>query len=639
MPRITPISLPRVGTIEELRREVEISFNRLRDFLATGGKLKEPLDANSNRVRNLPSPTSPDEPATKAYVDAHLNKVKEEVAAIPPASIASSTTPTPDPVAPHSPTISIVDHGNQFGITMGWSLPADIGGTVGYNCEVRYYNDVSLIVPVTDWMYLSDITEGTTITTVTGPWPRPAVDQWVKGRVRGVNADNTPTAWVETSSAAKVDHTAQNVPPTQPPTADITLSYTTGRDEQLGENIATISASVVNLSSDVAWITMCIAESATSQYTSPALSSYRDVGVNEPKAATPPTIARYIVKRKDATQRYWILMTSSSNTYQMTPTSTTNAKYIDIPPVSVPGQPTGFLVQVIPVTSGGLPEGRLKYTLTPPVGDLEYFTSEFERIKTDASFNPLPGEVWKFQGSAVETIEIPETFAYPSATEYYQYRATAVSRAFDSTGERIKNLIGRPTSNVTVPASGGVTKVSVAATPTTIQIDTTNGFKVTNGTYVSDLNSGFLTMVGGTYYGTLTPYSFYLSDGSVIIQGVATGSGAALSVAPTYNASEINTANYKVNGTTVIDYARNATFKYIYSQEGGAFLANTSLYPTLTVTQLSNAAGALAIQVVGKVNMPAPAYANNAAAVAAGLSAGTVYCVTGTDPRYLAIVY
>lgn len=425
-------------------------------------------------------------------------------------------TVTAPPVAPASPTIAEDDLGAvSFGFTLGWTPDASPGGTMAYEWQVKYWNDSGLSMAASDWMYLTVATGAATAAAKAGPWPRPAVPQWAKGRVRAINGLGDVTAWVETSGTAAITATAGAAPPAQPGASDWSTTVAAyGRRDQTGENIARVEATATTLAAGVAYVSIYAARDTGSGAPSDP-AAYKDIGVNEPAASSGSTVAKWNVVREDASVTWWLVLTASSETYHSVPTSahTAIAKSVTVNAVSLPSPPTGFSVSIINETRNGSPGGRLKYTLTKPA-DPEYFTSEFWRIKTDSGGIGLPGEVFKYVGSGVETVEAPDWWPLPPTTEYYIFEARAVSRAFDANGVRVSRVSdpSEPRHFLTVPASTGLDLA--AATTTSVQ-----GILSNVSNYPSDKRpiivlSGFLPTLpdGGYPIGSLV---FRTDDGKV----------------------------------------------------------------------------------------------------------------------------
>lgn len=121
----------------------------------------------------------------------------------------SITVETPN--APTAVAITVVDQQGSFGIQLAWTPPAPIGGTIGYEREVRYFSDSGGSTPVSDWIALGQVGDGDLAITIDGYWPRPEATQYVRGRIRAVNANNEFSAWVQSAALDAVDPLA--VPP------------------------------------------------------------------------------------------------------------------------------------------------------------------------------------------------------------------------------------------------------------------------------------------------------------------------------------------------------------------------------------------------------------------------------------------
>jgi len=68
MPKLEQVSLPGLDTVEELRRGVEATLNRLISRLNVD-KVTEDVDNNDHRIRNLRGPIERRDAVNKAYVD------------------------------------------------------------------------------------------------------------------------------------------------------------------------------------------------------------------------------------------------------------------------------------------------------------------------------------------------------------------------------------------------------------------------------------------------------------------------------------------------------------------------------------------------------------------------------------------
>ena len=71
MSRLSPINLPAVSNLEDLRRVLSRVLNKLVDQINNQIQT-ESLDANNNRIINVGAPALPTDAATKGYVDSKL---------------------------------------------------------------------------------------------------------------------------------------------------------------------------------------------------------------------------------------------------------------------------------------------------------------------------------------------------------------------------------------------------------------------------------------------------------------------------------------------------------------------------------------------------------------------------------------
>lgn len=107
------------------------------------------------------------------------------------------------PAAPEVPlgaALAILDHGENYALQVTITPPSSLGGTVGYEREVKFYNNSGLTIEDhPDWIPLGFVDTDSAVS-ISGPWPRPGYNQWVKARVRSVNYAEERTAWVESSA-------------------------------------------------------------------------------------------------------------------------------------------------------------------------------------------------------------------------------------------------------------------------------------------------------------------------------------------------------------------------------------------------------------------------------------------------------
>lgn len=592
MAKVVPVSLPRVVSVEELRREVEVSMNRIVGQLSSD-KLRDRLNANRNRIYNLPEPSADDEPATKGYVDGRTGVGDEgpiaarlygtggtspgEPAISPPpqpsgaewsvvvaeygrddftgenlARLEATVTVNPTevlyysiysytgaaPPADPNEYVDVCDTKKALtgSTTLTWWVTRQATTTtyqlvcVASSAKYTMMPDESdvpkelevdpITYPdqVTDWVVtvitgdpggipsgrlqydftrdpgdleyfcinIDRIACDGTYTPLVGAewkpvgsvvdpwqqeewWPRDDYDQYWIFRAQSTarsglrNTTASPTYNVFVPASTGVTGGAATAPP-QPASGDWSVSVAEyGRRDQTGENIARIQTTATTLDAEVSYVSVFIAPDASGKPADPA--SYKDVGTNETKISAGSTILNYWITRQDTAKTYWVILTASSERYHTSPTLThvTTAKSITVNAVSVPAQPTYFSVSVLYESKGGVPGGRLNYAITKP-SDPEYYTTEIERIACDNTFTPLGGASYQIVGSAVESVEAPDWWARPTSTEYWIFRATAVSRAFDATGARVKNTTARPTSALTVLASTGL-DITNATTP------------------------------------------------------------------------------------------------------------------------------------------------------------------------------
>ena len=378
------------------------------------------------------------------------------------------------PAAPSAPAIHVIDSGDAFGLGLSWTPNPTLAGTVGYECEVRYYSDAGLTTPESGWMFLTGVTLGSALTSAenAGPWPRPNHDQWVMGRVRALNAANTTTAWVETASAAALAHGSVYVsPPPQPTDLDWTLAViSNGHNDATGANITLVRATVTTTDPDANVYSMHRYKGASAP-TDP--SRWVDISNNQARAATGSTILEDYVDRESASVRYWYCLVASSTRYIKFPDAVSSAKYVDIAPAGIPAQVSGFSITLYtspptagPGTTGGLPSGQLEFNFTAPAGDLDWWTTSiYRRFCTDASYaTPVSGALGLWHSVFSKDTSFRQTDWWPLGdAQFSQWKIQSVSRAVLG-GEQIENTTSAPTVNLAIPASTGIDMSKVNGT-------------------------------------------------------------------------------------------------------------------------------------------------------------------------------
>ena len=375
------------------------------------------------------------------------------------------------PPPPTTVSISIIDQGDQsFGLHLAWTPPFPIGSTVGYLCEARYFHDAGLTTPDSDWIPLTGLLLDAAMSEVDipGPYVRPAVTQWVLGRVRSVNARNATSAWAVSSTAAVLDPATGGigggaVPPPQPVGWTIKIAEV-GFDDSTRNPVARIEISIPTSDPSIIFYTPHTYKGA-SPPASPA--QYISTNTNEPQAPSPPTIVSWWVPR-DRTGPYTlqVVLCASSATYISTPTSSHIPHSVVVPQVGAPGPVTSPIVTCL-ASSPVMAQFRYQFT-QPVVGgaaDIEFFCTDIYRREVDSAGNPVNGGsgtgAWggKDNGGIVASIAGDPSTLSPivytqqgswdlSTESWWQFRFDSVSRAGLKT-------VGPVTSVVHVPAAGG----------------------------------------------------------------------------------------------------------------------------------------------------------------------------------------
>jgi len=153
------------------------------------------------------------------------------------AGTQSAATATPgstlaDPFEPTSVALTVAEYGENYRITPTWTAPSPLGTTSKYEVQFKFYTEASCTIPEGDWGGTNEVTGGASTSLTTDPWPKADAVRYVRCRVRGLNADNAYTAWVESVtgsgeyiSAASGGSAAS--PPTQPTLSDWSLGSVT----------------------------------------------------------------------------------------------------------------------------------------------------------------------------------------------------------------------------------------------------------------------------------------------------------------------------------------------------------------------------------------------------------------------------
>lgn len=135
-----------------------------------------------------------------------------ELTARPPSTIDSATAPT-------GCSLSIALDGDTFSLETSWTPATPVGGTTKWGREVRYFSDSGCTLPDSDWIALSDVYGENVTDAVSGPFPRPPADQWVKLRVRGINWQDEASAWTVSTPGQKLDKSTNGYEAPNAPTA------------------------------------------------------------------------------------------------------------------------------------------------------------------------------------------------------------------------------------------------------------------------------------------------------------------------------------------------------------------------------------------------------------------------------------
>ncbi|MEN6607707.1 MAG: hypothetical protein ABFD60_10720 [Bryobacteraceae bacterium] len=379
-------------------------------------------------------------------------------------SQATSPLAAPDPVAPTVATLSVFTSGDQFGLRTGWTPADPNGGTVAYERQARYYSDNTATTPTSDWITLGAIWGSAETTADSGMWPKPTVAEYVRSRVRSINADGDFSAWVESSTPLPSVPTASgsSVPAPSDPTSPVVT--VTDQDGNFGLTTAwTAPASIgstVGYDREVCYYEDSGAITAVSDWI-PLGSVGVDVVTADSGFWPRPADAQYVRFRIRA---YNALDAKGAWVNSATPLPVVAA--YAAPPTPATNEST-IQTDVI----GGIPSFRFHLVTTSGGGTTDGFVA-YARYYSDISAS-TPTSNWIFLGWIDPANPTVDTDWWPlsDATEYVKVRIA--SQNSDNT---LSSWL--ETAVLTKPASSGLT------------VDFTASGDVTAGTPYYDHDAG-----------------------------------------------------------------------------------------------------------------------------------------------------
>lgn len=367
--------------------------------------------------------------------------------AVPEYLAMSANAGAGPPAAPLDLAVSINEVDDNFSIVFTWTPAANLGGTIGYQRQVKYYYDAALTQEGSDWIDLGTVSSDST-SVESGPWVRPLVEQWVVGRIRAVNAINTTTAWVDGAAAAHLNNRSATgiIIPEHPTSTGWSVSvHEYHYDWVTNRPMAVLKVVVTERPANCDYFRVW-----TYRGDDPPASpkEFLDT-VNTFMAPSGDTTIYWTVPREELAYTLQCCVMSNTAHYVGFPSPTTPVKAVTVTPPGVSAQVTDFDVDVIVDNSTGIPMGVYDFIFTKPV-DLEYFHTYIDRIRTDATFTPIPGAEWGEVANNVDPDRQTSWWPLPPAPEYWLFRARTRTRA------GLQNETAAPTVQVTVPASSGV---------------------------------------------------------------------------------------------------------------------------------------------------------------------------------------
>lgn len=149
---------------------------------------------------------------------------------------------------------------------------------------------------------------------------------------------------------------------------------------------------------------------------------------------------KFWMKRESGNQPYVLHLTAGVESFESRPKDSAWVKTFTVPKFAKAQKPTAVTFVKEDVTSGGQPKYRFKCTYTPP-SDPNFWFLKFYRIKCDASFVPLAGEIYTQQAffyidpknPTANVVGYSEEYDYPGTYEFYIYKGLPVNSLDEET--------------------------------------------------------------------------------------------------------------------------------------------------------------------------------------------------------------
>lgn len=270
------------------------------------------------------------------------------------------------------------------------------------------------------------------------------------------------TPYVEFGVTARPDATMS---PDQPSDGDLSLySLTEYHSDAAGNPKVRLQVQVDPIPDGATWFTgwvnMVSDNPATAKWV-----------INTPVNEGGDTVLDMSTLDQPAAGETWYIYVTANNVAHFEQPSGTSAKIaVSILAVSAPDQISNWSYALVPagLDAAGIPQYYLDLTFDMP-SDPRYFVSRvYRRWYTDATFTVLadpPYDAWSGEimglgahavRGATGVTERHGPYIYGEFAQHQQFKAQAVARARDGSGDLYENTVSPPTLNITIPASDGI---------------------------------------------------------------------------------------------------------------------------------------------------------------------------------------
>jgi hypothetical protein len=370
---------------------------------------------------------------------------------IPYVAGASAGTPT----APDAVALTVNLEGDTFSLATSWTPNASPGGTTKWGREVRYFSDSACTTPDSDWIPLGEIYGAGTTAADTDYWPRPAADQWVLLRVRGLNWQDNASAWTTLGTGVKLDLSAGGYEsPNAPSACSVSI---VGREDTFALQIVITPPSPLG---------------GTAGYDREA-RFYNDAGLTTPDSDwislgwvddVSTTSVTAFWPRPQANQ--WVKVRVRGTNWNGDVTSwVESAAAAALTPIATPPAPASVVLAINSKSDNGVPKFGFTVTVTPNAspGSTDWYEAQV-RFWNDVGLTSADSDWIPIAGISPAQLTIQTDFwDRPAATQYVKVRVA---------GKNANGTLGSWTESTvqTITASSGLNAGQID----TSSIDATN---------------------------------------------------------------------------------------------------------------------------------------------------------------------